>query len=168
MRPSRFPREESYGLTSQLRRSAVSVASNVAEGQGRISKPEFRQFLGMARGSLIEMETQIVIASNLGYISRETFNRLGARSGEVSRLLHGLMQSLQPQQAPRRGRLATEEFLVSGFQFPVGEFLSPFDQKSPATVGAKKLETRNWKPGLWPGAKLSLWLNNVPAPCFGF
>lgn len=97
-----FPREETYGLTSQLRRSAVSVASNIAEGQGRISKAEFRPFLGMARGSLIEMETQIVIASNLGYISHDTMDRLASSSGEVSRLLHGLMQSLQPQLVPRK------------------------------------------------------------------
>jgi len=90
-----FPREEIYGLTSQLRRSAVSVASNIAEGQGRISKPEFRQFLGMARGSLLEMETQLVIAGNLGYIAPALANSLSQRSGEVSRLLHGLMQSLQ-------------------------------------------------------------------------
>jgi four helix bundle protein len=73
-----FPKDETYGLSSQLRRSAVSVASNIAEGQGRISKPEFRQFLGMARGSLIEMETQIVIANNLGYVSHETAERLAA------------------------------------------------------------------------------------------
>jgi len=89
-----FPRAETYGLTSQVRRSAVSVASNIAEGQGRLSKPEFRQFLGMARGSLIEMETQLVIAGNLGYLSHDTTDRLAACSGEVSRLLHGLMQSL--------------------------------------------------------------------------
>ncbi len=53
-----FPRQETYGLTSQIRRSAVSVASNIAEGQGRLSRREFRQFLGVARGSLVEMETQ--------------------------------------------------------------------------------------------------------------
>jgi len=99
-----FPRKETYGLTSQLRRSAVSVASNIAEGQGRISKPEFRQFLGMARGSLLEMETQIVIASNLGYVSHETVDRLAASSGEVSRLLHGLMQSLLPHEVSRKAR----------------------------------------------------------------
>src|SRR5271155_3748716 len=83
-----FPCEEIYGLTSQLRRSAVSVASNIAEGQGRISRAEFRHFLGMARGSLIEMETQIVIAGNLGYVSQDTADRLAGCSGEVSRMLH--------------------------------------------------------------------------------
>lgn len=57
-----FPREETFGLTGQLRRSAISVASNIAEGQGRLSRREFRQFLGHARGSRIEMETQIAIA----------------------------------------------------------------------------------------------------------
>ncbi len=91
-----FQSEEMFGLTSQLRRSAVSVASNVAEGQGRLSKGEFRQFLGQARGSLIEMETQIVIAGNLGFLNPKTVTELIDRSGEVSRLLHGLIKSLQP------------------------------------------------------------------------
>jgi four helix bundle protein len=90
-----FPKEETYGLTNQIRRSAISVASNIAEGQGRLSKREFRQFLGQARGSLIEMETQLAIAENLGYLSHEAAGRLMAVSGEVSRLLHGLIQSLQ-------------------------------------------------------------------------
>jgi four helix bundle protein len=90
-----FPREETYGLTSQLRRAAVSVASNIAEGQGRLSRREFRQFLGQARGSLIEMETQVVIAGNLGYLAPETSKLLMDRSGEVSRLLHRLIESLQ-------------------------------------------------------------------------
>jgi len=90
-----FPREETYGLTSQLRRSAVSVASNIAEGQGRLSRKEFRHFLGQARGSLIEMETQVVIAGNLDYLAPETCKLLMGRSGEVSRLLHRLIESLQ-------------------------------------------------------------------------
>jgi four helix bundle protein len=67
-----LPREEMFGLTSQLRRSAVSVASNIAEWQGRLSKREFRQFLGQARRSLIEMETQLVMAGNLGFLSSNT------------------------------------------------------------------------------------------------
>jgi four helix bundle protein len=61
-----FPREEIYGLTSQLRRAGVSVASNIAEGYGRSSKGEFRSFLGMARGSALEVQTQLVIARELG------------------------------------------------------------------------------------------------------
>ena len=91
-----FPRQETYGLISQLRRAAVSVASNIAEGQGRLSKREFRQFLGQARGSLIEMETQIMIAGNLGYLSSDAVRHMMETSGEVSRLLHGLIQSIQP------------------------------------------------------------------------
>jgi four helix bundle protein len=67
-----FPREEIFGLTSQLRRSAVSVASNIAEGQGRLSKGEFQQFLGQDRGSLIELETQILIAGNLGFLNPQS------------------------------------------------------------------------------------------------
>jgi four helix bundle protein len=90
-----------YGLTMQLRRSAVSVPSNIAEGQGRTSRGEFRQFLGHARGSLLEMETQLLIARNLGYVSAEAMNGLMKHSGEVSRLLHGLMQSMSQANAPQ-------------------------------------------------------------------
>ncbi len=91
-----FPREETYGLTCQMRRAAVSVASNIAEGQGRITKGEFRQFLGQARGSLLELETQLVVAGNLGYLSEQAVRSLIDRTGEISRLLHRLIQSLQP------------------------------------------------------------------------
>ncbi len=90
----KFSRQETYGLIMPLRRSAVSVPSNIAEGQGRLSRGEFRQFLGHARGSLLEMETQLLIAKNRGYISSERMNELMKHSGEVSRLLHGLMQSI--------------------------------------------------------------------------
>jgi four helix bundle protein len=63
----RFPREEIYGLTSQLRRAGVSVASNIAEGYGRGTKGEYRNFLCMARGSTLEIQTQLVIARGLGF-----------------------------------------------------------------------------------------------------
>src|ERR1700757_2166538 len=63
-----FPREELYGLTSQLRRAAVSVPSNIAEGQARFSRKEFHHFLSQARGSLVEIETQLMIARNLKYL----------------------------------------------------------------------------------------------------
>lgn len=66
-----FPREELYGLASQLRRASVSIPSNVAEGQARFSSKEFHHFLSNARGSLMEVETQVLIAEDLGYISRE-------------------------------------------------------------------------------------------------
>ena len=90
-----FPDSERFGLTAQLRRAAVSVPSNVAEGQGRISTGEFKQFLGHARGSLLEVETQIVIAGNLGYLTREQSGNLLKRTIEVGRILNGLIGSLK-------------------------------------------------------------------------
>jgi four helix bundle protein len=64
-----FPNEEKFGLTSQLRRASVSIPSNIAEGQGRLTRGEFRQFLGHAKGSICEVETQLIIAHNLGYLN---------------------------------------------------------------------------------------------------
>ena len=77
-----FPKPELYGLADQMRRSAVSIPSNVAEGQGRASKGEFIQFLCHARGSIFELETQIVIAMNLGYVSRDAEARLASKATE--------------------------------------------------------------------------------------
>jgi four helix bundle protein len=92
---SQFPREEVYGLTSQLRRSAVSIPSNIAEGQGRATKGEFVQFLAHARGSLYELKTQVLIAGKLGYLSPDNESRLGSQSDEVGRILNGLLSSLR-------------------------------------------------------------------------
>jgi four helix bundle protein len=72
----KFPKEEIFGLVSQIRRSAVSIPSNIAEGKGRLSKREFRQFLGNARGSLAELETQILIAQNLNYLNEAEVMRI--------------------------------------------------------------------------------------------
>jgi four helix bundle protein len=91
---AKFPREEAFGLTSQLRRCAVSVPSNIAEGQGRATRGEFIQFLAHARGSLFELETQVHIAGKLGYLSGECHGRLGSRVEEVARILNGLLTSL--------------------------------------------------------------------------
>lgn len=85
-----FPREEIYGLTSQLRRAAVSVPSNVAEGHGRNSRREFHQFFGHARGSLLEIETQLEIARDLGYLPVSAAAELLAEASEVGRVLNGL------------------------------------------------------------------------------
>ena len=89
-----FPKSELYGLTSQLRRAAVSVASNIAEGQGRITKGEFQQFLGHSRGSLLELEAQLAIAVDLNYLDAVEYDRLGTLTSEVRRLLNGLIESL--------------------------------------------------------------------------
>lgn len=91
---SRFPREEMYGLTSQMRRSAVSIPSNIAEGQGRATKGEFVQFLAHARGSLYELKTQALIARRLGYLSSDSEDGLISQSNEVGRILNGLSSSL--------------------------------------------------------------------------
>ena len=92
---SSFPRDEMYGLTSQLRRAAVSVPSNVAEGQGRATSGEFIQFLGHARGSLFEVETQAIVAHNLSYLSDAQCETLTANISELGRILNGLITSLQ-------------------------------------------------------------------------
>src|SRR5215813_10553178 len=85
-----FPREELYGLTKQIRRAAVSVPSNIAEGQGRTSTGEFRQFLGTARGSLFEVDSQLCIAIRLGYISEARASQAVAEVNDLSRMLQGL------------------------------------------------------------------------------
>ena len=90
-----FPKSELYGLTSQVRRAAVSVVSNIAEGQGRLTKGEFLQFLGHARGSLFELETQLEIALELRYVTAEVKKGIADKVTEVRRLLIGLMDSLQ-------------------------------------------------------------------------
>lgn len=90
----KFPKEEMFGLISQLRRAAVSVPSNIAEGQGRLTEKEFRQFLGNARGSLSEVDTQIIIAKNLGYLEESVFKNLSAMIAEVGRVLNGLISSV--------------------------------------------------------------------------
>lgn len=89
-----FPREEIYGLTSQVRRAAVSIASNIAEGQGRRTTSDFLRHLSIAYGSLLEVETQMLIARRLKYIAQVRLEQVMNRAGEVGRLLNGLMASL--------------------------------------------------------------------------
>ncbi|HLD47360.1 MAG TPA: four helix bundle protein [Desulfobaccales bacterium] len=92
-----FPKEELFGLMSQLRRAAVSIPSNIAEGKGRLSKGEFRQFLGNARGSLAEVETQILIAQNLSYLDESETNTLLTKVEEVGEILNGLLSAVKNQ-----------------------------------------------------------------------
>ena len=89
-----FPKDEMYGLTSQLRRAAVSVPSNIAEGQGRHGAAEFRHFLRQASGSLMELETQIMIAERLGYVGSVAAGDLLCSSAELGKILNGLINSL--------------------------------------------------------------------------
>ena len=91
----KFPKEDLFGLTSQMRRAAVSIPSNIAEGRGKSSKKEFQQFLHHARGSLAELETQIVISQNLGYLNAGETAMVTEIIAEVGRLLHGLLASLK-------------------------------------------------------------------------
>ena len=90
-----FPADERFGLVSQMRRAAVSVPSNIAEGQGRLTPGEFRQFLGQARGSLYEVETQAQLSADFDLIQPTQLNSLIQLTTEVSRLLNGLLKSLK-------------------------------------------------------------------------
>jgi four helix bundle protein len=90
-----FPKVEIYGLTSQVRRAAVSIPANIAEGQGRRLVGEYINFLGNARGSLLEVDTHLEIASRLGFISPGSHLALTEQLTEVRKLLNGLMRSLE-------------------------------------------------------------------------
>jgi four helix bundle protein len=89
-----FPSEELYGLTSQIRRAAVSVPCNIAEGAGRITKGEFIQSVGHARGSLLEVETQLIVANRLGYLASKETDGLFEVTNEIGKLTNGLIRSL--------------------------------------------------------------------------
>src|ERR1700730_7229766 len=90
----KFPKDELYGLTSQMRRAAVSVASHIAEGKGRYSRKAFAQFLYRARGSLLELETQLFIAKELHGLEPLVFRRMEDRTKELGRILNGLINSV--------------------------------------------------------------------------
>ena len=89
-----FPREETFGLTSQMRRAGVSTVSNIAEGYGRNSTGEYKQFLGIGRGSNLELQTQLFIATELGFSNREYLNKAESLSNEVSKMLNSLLDKL--------------------------------------------------------------------------
>jgi four helix bundle protein len=90
-----FPREETYGLTSQIRRSAVSIPSNIAEGQGRLNTGEFRQFLGIARGSNCELQTQLELARALHFGDTKLLGEAEGLSHEVGKMLFVMLESLK-------------------------------------------------------------------------
>ena len=86
-----FPKEELYGLTSQMRRAAISIPSNIAEGSARQGNKELVQFLYIALGSVVELDTQLIIARNLSYINEEKFIQLIVKLEEIAKMLNGLI-----------------------------------------------------------------------------
>ena len=89
-----FPKQETYGLVSQLRRASVSVASNIAEGRGRLNTGEFRQFLGIALGSIFEIKTQLIVARRLEMAQPAAIDEAASLSEEVSKMLTSFIQTL--------------------------------------------------------------------------
>ena len=100
---ARCPAEERYGLTAQMRRAAVSAPSNIAEGKGRTTDRDFSLFLCHARGSIYELQTQVLIASHLGYISPQEVKELRGRLDRIGRMLNGLISFTSGKQEVRAG-----------------------------------------------------------------
>jgi four helix bundle protein len=90
-----FPKEETYGLTSQMRRAAVSIPSNIAEGHGRLSTGEYKQFLGVARGSNFELQTQIELARALGQGNSQLLDKAEGLSHEIGKMIFGILESIK-------------------------------------------------------------------------
>ncbi len=90
----KFPKEEIYGLSNQLRRASVSVASNIAEGYGRITRNDYKRFLSFSFGSSFEIQTQLIIAMEIGLINNEDFNESMMLSKEISAMLYAIMKKL--------------------------------------------------------------------------
>lgn len=95
-----FPRSEAYGLSSQLQRSAVSIASNISEGHARASRADFLRFLSIALGSAAEFETQLLIAKRLGYLDEAAGTKLLEQADEVGRMVRGLQLKLRAALVP--------------------------------------------------------------------
>lgn len=95
---SKFPDGEKFGLISQLRRAAISIPSNIAEGAARESKKEFLNFLSIAQGSASEIETQLIISNKLDYISEDTLGKMLNLASDISKMITGLKKSLRNNQ----------------------------------------------------------------------
>jgi four helix bundle protein len=97
-----FPKEEIFGLTNQLRRASVSISSNIAEGQGRLGKPEFIHFLSIARGSNAEVRSQLSLAHHLGFGNQTLIAHCETQATEISKMLNALIASLSSTRAITR------------------------------------------------------------------
>ena len=96
----KFPDDEKYGLKAQMRRAAVSIPSNIAEGRAKRSTKDFLRFLSIAYGSNAELETQLIIAHRLGYIQVAMFDKLILQTGEIARMLNGMINALEKKLSP--------------------------------------------------------------------
>ncbi len=96
-----YPKHEMFGLTSQMRRAAVSIPSNIAEGSARTSRKDFRNFIAIAKGSACELQTQLFISRRLNYISEQDLQRCEALTDRVARMLSGLSKALKQPLPPR-------------------------------------------------------------------
>jgi len=99
-----FPKNETFGLTSQMRIAAISIPSNIAEGKGRSTDRDFIHFLCNARGSVLELETQLMIANGLGYITKEQAEALMNETEQIGKMLNGLIHALEKSVAAASGR----------------------------------------------------------------
>jgi four helix bundle protein len=110
---AQFPKHELYGLTSQMRRAAVSVSSNIAEGKGHNSDGDFSRFLFHARGSLLELQTQIAIARGLEYLTMENATTLTRTTDELGRGLNGLIQAVRGKHGPSKAMANSERRMAN-------------------------------------------------------
>ena len=110
---AQFPKHELYGLTSQMRRAAVSVSSNIAEGKGHNSDGDFSRFLFHARGSLLELQTQIVIAGGLEYLTMEQAAALTRTTDDLGRGLNGLIQAVRGKHGPSKAMANSERRIAN-------------------------------------------------------
>ena len=99
---SRYPREEMFGLTSQMRRACLSILCNIAEGQGRWSRPDYHRFLIDARGSVLELEAQLVISEDLEYLKPDKAAALLDATLEIAKMLNGLLRHVRAEMARAR------------------------------------------------------------------
>jgi four helix bundle protein len=108
-----FPREERYGITSQVRRAATSVVRHLAEGQGRLSQGEWRHFLGQARGSLYEVDANLILAIELRFIETEAYEDLRRRTVRVAQLIAGLIRHARRREKELQAKLASSRRTAS-------------------------------------------------------
>jgi four helix bundle protein len=143
-----FPKREVYGLTDQIRRAAVSIPSNIAEGQAHYSNREFTHYLRHSRGCLAEIETQMLIAMRLGYISESAAEKILKQLDELSRILSGLINSLQSKRMTVSPTLPYIDchYVLSDQRFPSG-YAQPTPRASVLGTRYPGLETRDSRLG---------------------